>query len=169
MAMRPLQKHLVSTGFRATPCARRGMPGIDHRSRLPRRSGEVVPPRPSNRNEEESIMKKLILIAGLGLCAIAGVAAADGDSGDSSMNPYTGDSWAALQGGGHNLGYNPRAEVKVFIAKRAARAAAKEAAAKEAAAKESAAKEPAVEVNRERVTIAFRGTPTNPFRDDTAC
>ena len=56
------------------------------------------------------------LLALLVLTAVAGVASADGDSGDSSMNPYTGDSWAALQGGGHNLG-DRRGLVTVRIAK----------------------------------------------------
>ena len=56
------------------------------------------------------------LFALLAFCAVAGVASADGDSGDSSMNPYTGDSWAALQGGGHNLG-EKRGLVSMRIAK----------------------------------------------------
>ena len=56
------------------------------------------------------------LLALLVLSAVAGIASADGDSGDSSMNPYTGDSWAALQGGGHNLGER-RGLVTVRIAK----------------------------------------------------
>ena len=59
------------------------------------------------------------LSAALALCAVAGVAAAD--NGDSSMNPYTGDSWAALQGHGHNLGERTP-QVTVRIAKPARRA-----------------------------------------------
>ena len=57
------------------------------------------------------------LVAVVVLCGMTGIAAAEGgDSGDSSMNPYTGDSWAALQGGGHNLG-ELRGSVTVRIAK----------------------------------------------------
>jgi len=59
------------------------------------------------------------LSVALALCAVAGVAAAD--NGDSSMNPYTGDSWAALQGHGHNLGERTP-QVTVRIAKPARRA-----------------------------------------------
>jgi len=59
------------------------------------------------------------LSVALALCAVAGVAAAD--NGDSSMNPYTGDSWAALQGHGHNLGERST-QVTVRIAKPARRA-----------------------------------------------
>jgi len=58
------------------------------------------------------------LSVALALCAVAGVAAAD--NGDSSMNPYTGDSWAALQGHGHNLGERTP-QVTVRIAKPARR------------------------------------------------
>jgi len=72
---------------------------------------------------------KLIVFAGL--CAIGGTAFADGDSGDSSMNPYTGDSWAALQGHGHNLGeYKPT--VTVRISKAAPKTAPEAAKATEA-------------------------------------
>ena len=59
------------------------------------------------------------LSVALALCAVAGVAAAD--NGDSSMNPYTGDSWAALQGHGHNLGERTP-QVTVRITKAARRA-----------------------------------------------
>ena len=60
-------------------------------------------------------MKKIVKLSmALALCAVAGVAAAD--NGDSSMNPYTGESWAALQGNGHNLGER-NGEVTVRIAK----------------------------------------------------
>jgi hypothetical protein len=45
------------------------------------------------------------------------------------MNPYTGDSWAALQGGGHNLG-EKRGLVTVRISK--ARDASKPVATQEA-------------------------------------
>jgi hypothetical protein len=60
-------------------------------------------------------MKLIVKLSmAVALCAVAGVAAAD--NGDSSMNPYTGDSWAALQGHGHNLGER-KTEVSVRIAK----------------------------------------------------
>jgi hypothetical protein len=49
-------------------------------------------------------MSKLTNLAlAVALCTTAGIACAD-DGGDNSMNPFTGDSWAALQGGGYNLG-----------------------------------------------------------------
>lgn len=70
-----------------------------------------------------STIKKLSVA--LALCAVAGVAAAD--NGDSSMNPYTGDSWAALQGHGRNLGQRTP-EVTVRIAKPARSAPAREPA-----------------------------------------
>ena len=97
-------------------------------------------------------MKKLgKLIAVVGLCTIAGASFAEGDSGDSSMNPYTGDSWAALQGGGHNLGeFTPK--VTVRISKRATKAAPEAGKAVD-----------------ERVNIGtIRGLPTNPVHDDKA-
>ena len=60
-------------------------------------------------------MKKIVKLSmALALCAAAGVACAD--NGDSSMNPYTGDSWAALQGHGRNLGERTP-DVTVRIAK----------------------------------------------------
>ena len=50
-------------------------------------------------------MRKITSLAlAVSLCLATGVALADGDGGDNSMNPYTGDSYAALQGHGHNLG-----------------------------------------------------------------
>jgi hypothetical protein len=42
-----------------------------------------------------------LVIAGLMAAAVAGTASAGG--GDNGMNPFYGDSWAALQGGGVNL------------------------------------------------------------------
>lgn len=47
------------------------------------------------------------LAAGMSGAALAGDGGAGdgGDSGDSSMNPIYGDSWAELEGNGHNLGY----------------------------------------------------------------
>ena len=95
-----------------------------------------------------SKLGRLFVVAGL--CAFAGTALADGDSGDSSMNPYTGDSWAALQGGGHNLGeFKPT--VTVRISKRAP-------AAPEAA-----------RAADERVYVgAFRSPRTKALRDDKA-
>ena len=65
------------------------------------------------------------LSVALALCAVAGIAAAD--NGDSSMNPYTGDSWAALQGHGRNLGQRTP-DVTVRIAKPARGAPAREPA-----------------------------------------
>jgi hypothetical protein len=51
-----------------------------------------------------AMMKQLLLTAALAT-GISGVAIANrgGDSGDSSMNPFTGDSYAYFHGG-HNLG-----------------------------------------------------------------
>ena len=43
------------------------------------------------------------LMAATVAAGISGAALADGDGGDSSMNPFYGDSWAALEGNGHNL------------------------------------------------------------------
>ena len=43
-----------------------------------------------------------LVVAGLMAAAVAGTASAGG--GDNGMNPFYGDSWAALQGGGVNLG-----------------------------------------------------------------
>jgi len=50
------------------------------------------------------LTKQLLLIAALlaGTCGAA-LANRGGDSGDSSMNPFTGDSYAYFHGG-HNLG-----------------------------------------------------------------
>jgi hypothetical protein len=67
-------------------------------------------------------MSKLTNLAlAIALCTTAGLAAAD--SGDNSMNPFTGESWAALQGGGYNLGQR-RPEVTVARAKPATDTAA---------------------------------------------
>ncbi len=43
-----------------------------------------------------------LMVAGLLAAAVAGTASAGG--GDNGMNPFYGDSWAALQGNGVNLG-----------------------------------------------------------------
>jgi hypothetical protein len=105
-------------------------------------------------------MKNLgALIVAVAFCGAAGVALADGDGGDNSMNPYTGESWAALQGGGHNLGeYQPK--VTVRISKRAEKATPETAKASPEAAKAA---------DTERLHIGtIRGLRTNPFRDDTA-
>ena len=64
---------------------------------------------------------RITLAVALALVAAAGTAAAD--SGDSSMNPFTGDSYAALQGGGHNLGERGTAHVTI-VAKSPERPAA---------------------------------------------
>jgi hypothetical protein len=56
-----------------------------------------------------SLLGKLVVGAALGVSLCGGVIAhgggggRGGDSGDSSMNPYTGDSYAYFHGG-HNLG-----------------------------------------------------------------
>ena len=72
-------------------------------------------------------MSKLTtLTLAVALCTAAGIASAD--SGDSSMNPFTGESWAALQGGGHNLGLGqPRGEVTIAAAPKAERNTAADA------------------------------------------
>jgi len=43
-----------------------------------------------------------LMVAGLLAAAVAGTACAGG--GDNGMNPFYGDSWAALEGNGVNLG-----------------------------------------------------------------
>src|SRR5260370_17269600 len=48
--------------------------------------------------------------------ALSGAALADGDGGDSSMNPFNGDSWATLEGNGHNLGQPSIAPSGAFVA-----------------------------------------------------
>jgi hypothetical protein len=62
-------------------------------------------------------MSKLTTLAlAVALSATAGIACAD--SGDNSMNPFTGESWAALQGGGRNLGLGePRGDVTIAKSK----------------------------------------------------
>ena len=44
------------------------------------------------------------ILAAAVAAGMSGAALADGDGGDSSMNPFSGDSWATLEGNGHNLG-----------------------------------------------------------------
>jgi hypothetical protein len=44
------------------------------------------------------------ILAATVAAGMSGAALADGDGGDSSMSPFNGDSWAALEGHGHNLG-----------------------------------------------------------------
>jgi hypothetical protein len=68
------------------------------------------------------------------------------------MNPYTGDSWAALQGGGHNLG--ERGKVTVRISKADGQ---KGPASASSAAPEST-----------RLARDGRGSRTASFRDDKA-
>jgi hypothetical protein len=91
------------------------------------------------------------LFALLVLSAVASIASADGDSGDSSMNPYTGDSWAALQGGGHNLG-EQRGLVTVRIAK----------------AREAKTSVATPEGDTALAGSGARRARTSPFRSDTA-
>lgn len=59
------------------------------------------------------IQRGLIVAAALGLCATAPAYAGDGgdggDSGDNGMNPMYGDSFAATEGQGQNVGH-PRIE-----------------------------------------------------------
>ena len=43
------------------------------------------------------------LMAAALAAGMSSAALADGDAGDSSMNPFYGDSWATLEGNGHNL------------------------------------------------------------------
>ena len=73
-----------------------------------------------------------------------GVAFADGDGGDNSMNPFTGESYAAFYGG--NLGdyVTPRERAATAL---------------------TPAEEPSTEMV---ATLDRRGHPQNPFRDDTA-
>jgi len=73
-----------------------------------------------------------------------GVAFADGDGGDNSMNPYTGESYAAFYGG--NVGD--------FVTARE---------------RQATALTPAEEPSTQMVASLDRhGHPQNPFRDDTA-
>lgn len=94
--------------------------------------------------------KKLILAIGLA-AAFTGVAYADGDGGDNSMSQWTGDSYAAFNGG--NIGtigdfYTHREKV----ARRGYPAA-------------EPGREPAVET----LASAKKGRHImSPFRDDTA-
>jgi hypothetical protein len=74
-----------------------------------------------------------------------GVAYADGDGGDNSMNPFTGESYAAFYGG--NVGD--------FVTARERQATAL-----------TPAEEPAT--HEMVATLDRRGHPQNPFRDDTA-
>jgi hypothetical protein len=59
--------------------------------------------------------KTTTLAIALALCTAAGIASAD--NGDSSMNAYTGDSYAYFNGG-HNLG-DRRTEVTIAKAPKA--------------------------------------------------
>ena len=73
-----------------------------------------------------------------------GVAFADGDGGDNSMNPYTGESYAAFYGG--NVGD--------FVTARE---------------RQATALTPAEEPSTQMVASLDRhGHPQNAFRDDTA-
>ena len=93
------------------------------------------------------------LVAIIALCSITGIAAAEGgDSGDSSMNPYTGDSWAALQGGGHNLG-EFHGKVTVRISK------SRESNASPATTDKT---------DTGHLALGAKGARINPFRADTA-
>ena len=56
------------------------------------------------------------MLAAMAAAGLSGAALADGDGGDSSMNPFNGDSWAGLQGNGHNLGQPSVAPSGAFVA-----------------------------------------------------
>jgi hypothetical protein len=74
----------------------------------------------------------------------SGVAFAEGDSGDNSMSPWTGESYAAFYG--HNLGdfVTPRERLATQLT-------------------------PAEEPSKEAVAkLDKRAHPLSPFRDDTA-
>src|SRR6185437_888360 len=56
-------------------------------------------------NQSRNVMMKQLLLTAALAAGMSGAAIANrgGDSGDSSMNPFTGDSYAYFHGG-HNLG-----------------------------------------------------------------
>jgi len=56
-------------------------------------------------NQSRNVMMKQLLLMAALAAGMSGAAIANrgGDSGDSSMNPFTGDSYAYFHGG-HNLG-----------------------------------------------------------------
>jgi hypothetical protein len=56
-------------------------------------------------NRSRNVMTKQLLLTAALAAGMSGAAVANrgGDSGDSSMNPFTGDSYAYFHGG-HNLG-----------------------------------------------------------------
>jgi hypothetical protein len=56
-------------------------------------------------NQSRNVMMKQLLLTAVLAAGMSGAAVANrgGDSGDSSMNPFTGDSYAYFHGG-HNLG-----------------------------------------------------------------
>jgi hypothetical protein len=75
---------------------------------------------------------------------VTGVAFADGDGGDNSMNPFTGESYAAFYGGNVGDFVTPRERAATAL---------------------TPAEEPATETV---ATLDRKGHPQNPFRDDTA-
>jgi hypothetical protein len=56
------------------------------------------------------------ILAATVAAGMSGAALADGDGGDSSMNPFYGESWAPLEGHGHNLGQPDVAPSGAFVA-----------------------------------------------------
>jgi hypothetical protein len=56
------------------------------------------------------------MLAAVAAAGMSGAALADGDGGDSSMNPFYGESWAPLEGHGHNLGQPDIAPSGAFVA-----------------------------------------------------
>jgi hypothetical protein len=56
------------------------------------------------------------MLAAMAAAGKSGAVLADGDGGDSSMNPFNGDSWATLEGNGHNLGQPRVAPSGAFVA-----------------------------------------------------
>jgi hypothetical protein len=56
------------------------------------------------------------MLAALAAAGMSGAALADGDGGDSSMNPIYGESWAPLEGHGHNLGQPDVAPSGAYLA-----------------------------------------------------
>jgi hypothetical protein len=55
------------------------------------------------RKHDRFSTRSLVVVLGVGLCASTSAFGGGGRGGDSSMNPFTGDSYAYFNGG-HNLG-----------------------------------------------------------------
>jgi len=87
------------------------------------------------------LTKQLMLVGGLAIATAEAAFADGGEGSDNSMNPFTGESWAALVRGGKNL--NAGQDVRTDTAKKAGRPALAKAAPK------------------------GRGTPSVTFHDNT--